>query len=199
MSLKSTLDKGFSVEMDGKGCRLFKTTTGEVILEGKGLPKGLYGMLIKSVKPRSTAEVNIAKTENINMLQLWHERFGDQNKRHVQKWLKVQGIDSALDDELCEACIYGKQHRLCFGSREQYAATQLWNLIHADVWGPMSEVSKVGMRYFLCFKNDFTKYRSVYFLKEKSEVAEKLEQFLSETKTTGHTVREILTMVERNL
>ena len=57
----------------------------------------------------------------------------------------------------------------------------------------MSEVSKGGMRYFLCFKDDFTKYQSVYFLKEKSEVAEKLEQFLSETKTTGHIVREILT------
>ena len=48
-----------------------------------------------------------------------------------------------------------------FGSREQYAATQPGNLIHADVCGPMSEVSKGGMRYFLCFKDDFTKYRLV--------------------------------------
>ena len=30
---------------------------------------------------------------------------------------------TGLDDELCEACIYGKQHRLSFGSREQHAAT----------------------------------------------------------------------------
>ena len=146
--------------------------------------------------------------------------FGHQNKRHVQKWLKAQEIDSVLDDELYEVCIYGKQHRLSFGSREQYAATQLGNLIHADLCGPMSVVSKGGMRYFLCFKDDFTKYQSIYFLnhlsgyfpivlamyfrttyndasawlvKEKSEVAEKLEQFLSETKTTGHIVREILT------
>ena len=57
----------------------------------------------------------------------------------------------------------------------------------------MYEVLNGVMRYFLCFKDDFTKYRSVYFLKEKPEVAEKLEQFLSETKTTGHIVREILT------
>jgi hypothetical protein len=89
ISLQSTLDKGFNVEMDVKGCRLFKTTTGEVILEVKRLPGGLYGLLMKSVKPISAAEVNIAKTENINMLQLWHERFGHQNKRHVQKWLKA--------------------------------------------------------------------------------------------------------------
>ncbi|UYV77663.1 hypothetical protein LAZ67_15001846 [Cordylochernes scorpioides] len=193
MSLQSTLDKGFEMKMDKKGCKLFKTTTGEVIVEGKRLPGGLYGMLITSIKPENAAEVNLAKTQNVNMLQLWHERFGHQNKRHVQKWLKEQGIDAVMDNEPCEACIYGKQHRLSFGSREQYASTQPGNLIHVDVCGPMQEVSKGGMRYFVCFKDDFTKYRSVYFLKEKSQVIEKLEQFLLETKTTGHIVKEILT------
>ncbi|UYV67852.1 hypothetical protein LAZ67_5002251 [Cordylochernes scorpioides] len=193
MSLQSTLDKGFEMKMDKKGCKLFKTTTGEVIVEGKRLPGGLYGMLITSIKPENAAEVNLAKTQNGNMLQLWHERFGHQNKRHVQKWLKEQGIDAVMDNEPCEACIYGKQHRLSFVSREQYASTQPGNLIHVDVCGPMQEVSKGGMRYFVCFKDDFTKYRSVYFLKEKSQVIEKLEQFLLETKTTGHIVKEILT------
>ncbi|UYV80580.1 hypothetical protein LAZ67_19000797 [Cordylochernes scorpioides] len=193
MSLQSTLDKGFEMKMDKKGCKLFKTTTGEVIVEGKRLPGGLYGMLITSIKPENAAEVNLAKTQNVNMLQLWHERFGHQNKRHVQKWLKEQGIDAVMDNEPCEACIYGKQHRLSFGSREQYASTQPGSLIHVDVCGSMQEVSKGGMRYFVCFKDDFTKYRSVYFLKEKSQVIEKLEQFLLETKTTGHIVKEILT------
>ncbi|UYV60529.1 hypothetical protein LAZ67_1001422 [Cordylochernes scorpioides] len=188
-----TCVKGFEMKMDKKGCKIFKTTTGEVIVEGKRLPGGLYGMLITSIKPENAAEVNLAKTQNVNMLQLWHERFGHQNKRHFQKWLKEQGIDAVMDNEPCEACIYGKQHRLSFGSREQYASTQPGNLIHVDVCGPMQEVSKGGMRYFVCFKDDFTKYRSVYFLKEKSQVIEKLEQFLLETKTTGHIVKEILT------
>ncbi|UYV74792.1 hypothetical protein LAZ67_12001004 [Cordylochernes scorpioides] len=159
MSLQSTLDKGFEMKMDKKCCKLFKTTTGEVIVEGKRLPGGLYGMLITSIKPENAAEVNLAKTQNVNMLQLWHERFGHQNKRHVQKWLKEQGIDAVMDNEPCEACIYGKQHRLSFGSREQYASTQPGNLIHVDVCGPIQEVSKGGMRYFVCFKDDFTKYR----------------------------------------
>ncbi|UYV63360.1 hypothetical protein LAZ67_2003844, partial [Cordylochernes scorpioides] len=188
-----TCVKGFEMKMDKKGCELFKKTTGEVIVEGKRLPGGLYGMLIISIKPENAAEVNLAKTQNVNMLQLWHERFGQQNKRHVQKWLKEQGIDTVMDNEPCETCIYGKQHRLSFGSREQYASTQPGNLIHVDVSGPMQEVSKGGMRNFVCFKDDFTKYRSVYFLKEKSQVIEKLEQFLLETKTTEHIVKEILT------
>ncbi|UYV60463.1 hypothetical protein LAZ67_1001224, partial [Cordylochernes scorpioides] len=135
MSLQSTLDKGFEMKMDKKNCKLFKTTPGEVIVEGKRLPGGLYGMLITSIKPENAAEVNLAKTQNVNMLQLWHERFGHQNKRHVQKWLKEQGIDAVMDNEPCEACIYGKQHRLSFGSREQYASTQPGNLIHVDTTG----------------------------------------------------------------
>ncbi|UYV77084.1 hypothetical protein LAZ67_14003178 [Cordylochernes scorpioides] len=107
MSLQSTLDKGFEMKMDKKGCKLFKTTTGEVIVEGKRLPGGLYGMLITSIKPENAAEA-------------------------CSKWLKEQGIDAVMDNEPCEACIYGKQHRLSFGSREQYASTQPGNLIHVD-------------------------------------------------------------------
>lgn len=56
----------------------------------------------------------------------------------------------------------------------------------------MPEKSLGGKRYFVDFKDDFTKYRSIYFLKEKSEVKEKLSQFLLEVKTIGHTVKEIL-------
>ncbi|UYV74489.1 K02A2.6-like [Cordylochernes scorpioides] len=43
MSLQSTLDKGFEMKMDKKGCKLYKTTTREVIVEEKRLPGGLYG------------------------------------------------------------------------------------------------------------------------------------------------------------
>ncbi|UYV62468.1 hypothetical protein LAZ67_2000715 [Cordylochernes scorpioides] len=146
------------------------TITIETCVKGKWQTHYLTDVCIK---PENAAEVNLAKTQNVNMLQLWHERFGHQNKRHVQKWLKEQGIDAVMDNEPCEACIYGKQHRLSFGSREQYASTQPGNLIHVDMI--------------------FTKYRSVYFLKEKSQVIEKLEQFLLETKTTGHIVKGILT------
>ena len=44
----------------------------------------------------------------------------------------------------------------------------------------------------MLFKDDFSRYRYVYFLKEKSEVVSKLEQMLLTTKTIGHTVKEFL-------
>lgn len=66
-------------------------------------------------------------------------------------------------------------------------------LIHADVCGPMQENSFRGYRYFVNFKDDFSKYRDVYFMRKKSEVAEKLNYFLAKAKTSGHNVADILT------
>ena len=67
------------------------------------------------------------------------------------------------------------------------------DLIHADVCGPMDHDSFSGYRYYVLFKDDFSKYRSVYFLKRKSEVVDKFKILLAEAKVLGHTVKELLT------
>lgn len=90
------------------------------------------------------------------------------------------GIKLILNNELCEGCIYGKSHRLKFGTRER--ANTPGERIHTDVCGPF-QCSMSGFRYFILFKDDYSKYRDVYFLKEKSQVAEKLELFLASAKT----------------
>jgi hypothetical protein len=86
----------------------------------------------------------------------------------------------------------GKQHRRSFGTRIDNTQSP-GEVIHSDVCGPMQESSFRGFGYFVAFRDDFSKYRHVYFMKQKSEFAEKLKQFLAETKTMGHTVRELLT------
>lgn len=54
----------------------------------------------------------------------------------------------------------------------------------------MYSISKY--RYFVLFKDDFSKFRFVCFMREKSEVHEKLEIMLVEANTAGHEVKEIL-------
>lgn len=56
----------------------------------------------------------------------------------------------------------------------------------------MQEQSVGGSRYFVCFKDDFSKYKRVFFLKKKSEVARCLSTFLNETSVAGHVVKELL-------
>ena len=71
-------------------------------------------------------------------------------------------------------------------------ATAPGELIHCDVCGPFEMPSFRGYRYFVLFKDDFSRYRRVYFMKGKSEVSSKLEEMLAEARTSGNTVKELL-------
>lgn len=149
---------------------------------------GLFRLVARTVLPNACAEVNAISGKN--MLQLYHERMAHQNKRHVKTVLERElNIDVEIDSELCDGCIYGKSHRRQFGTRIR--ATKPGEIVHADVCGPFcSSFSKY--RYFVLFKDDFSSYRFVYFMKEKSEVAEKLKWMLAESQTAGHTVTELI-------
>ena len=150
---------------------------------------GLFKLTAKTVRPfNSDAEVNFVNDKDA--LQLYHERMGHQNKKHVKMVIKRElNIDVGIDSELCEGCVYGKLHRLKFGTRVR--ASRPGELIHADVCGPFC-FSFSNVRYFVLFKDDFSGYRFVYFLKEKSQVSQKLQQMLAESRTIGHKVSEFL-------
>lgn len=186
-SAGSALDKGL-VEYANNTLREFKTKSGETVAVGTRESSGIYRLLVR-IPSISHAQLTVAQTN----LQVWHERLGHQNKHHVQKFLKLKGIDVKLDQNNCEACIYGKMHRLSFSSRNN-RPRECASQINADVCGPMPENSLGGARYYVVFKDDFSKFRTVYFLKNKSDVKDKLLEFISETKTVaGHNIKVLLT------
>jgi len=160
-----------------------------VLFGARQLGSGLCKTALKVVVPENAAEVNVLLSEAT--LQLYHERMGHQNKRHIKDLIQEEfDIKVDVNNETCEACMYGKAHKLKFGTRER--ATTPEELIHADVCGPFEVPSAKGYRYFMLFKDDFSRYRYIFFLKDKSEVASKLEQMLAETNTIGRTVKEFL-------
>jgi hypothetical protein len=59
-------------------------------------------------------------------------------------------------------------------------ASDLLEIIHVDVWGPMSVETRSGYRYFLTFTDDLSRYGDTYLMKHKSEMFEKFKQFQSE-------------------
>jgi len=130
----------------------------------------------------------------IEQLQFWHERLCHQNKTHVQQFLQQEGVNvsASASEYFCEACALGKSQRQPFHSRS-YRTTKPGEIIHADVCGPMEESSLRGMRYFVCFKDDFSKYRRVCFMVLKSEVVDKLKEFLAEVAVAGHSVKVLIT------
>jgi hypothetical protein len=59
-------------------------------------------------------------------------------------------------------------------------ASDLLELIHTDVCGPMSTTTIGGYQYFITFTNDLSRYDYVYLMKHKSETFEKFKKFQSE-------------------
>ena len=130
---------------------------------------------------------NIASSFNNNSLRLWHHRLAHQNIGHVKEILNRNNIKFNNDIlDVCDGCCYGKQHRLPFPVSTNRAKS-CYELIHADICGPMEE-SIGGSKYFLLFKDDFSKYKWVYFIKYKDEVKEKLYEFIKMVKNRKHLI-----------
>lgn len=128
-------------------------------------------MRIKNPKNQVSHESNLASKDS---LQVWHEKLGHQNKRHVSQFLKLNGIDVKDDQAFCEACIEGKQKRGQFISRSQ-RSKEPGAVINADLCGKMECPSLGNAQYFVCFTCDYSRFRIVYFLKNKSEVSQKVK------------------------
>ena len=152
----------------------------QIVLYGSRSINGtLYKAAIEPILPRNMVEVRNAVVDS-SLLQLYHERWGHQDKRHVKNILEKElGISVKLETELCEPCVYGKAHRLSFGTRNKAASAG--ELISADVCGPFDE-SFQKKRYLVVFKDSFTKFRYGYVIREKSEVKDALKQMLSNAK-----------------
>ena len=59
-------------------------------------------------------------------------------------------------------------------------ASDLLEIIHTDVCGPMNIEARGGYRYFLTFTDDLSRYGYIYLKKHRSETFEKFKVFQSE-------------------
>ncbi|KAG7306736.1 hypothetical protein JYU34_008164 [Plutella xylostella] len=77
----------------------------------------------------------------------------------------------------CQVCCEGKQSRLPFPTGTR--ATEMLQIVHSDICGPMECKSIGGARYFLLFVDDYTRMTFIYFLKCKSETLTCFKEFKS--------------------
>ena len=94
-------------------------------------------------------------------------------KLHKDGFFESIGYESF---DACESCLLGKMTKTLFsGTMER--ATDLLEIIHTDVCGPMSIEARGGYCYFLTFTIDLSRYGYIYLMKHKSETFEKFKEF----------------------
>ncbi|KAK9182734.1 hypothetical protein WN944_025880 [Citrus x changshan-huyou] len=106
---------------------------------------------------------------SINIL---HRQLGHPSSKvlkHVLTSCKhLQLSNKTQIPDFCDACQYGKVHKLHFGVTEIKTASPL-ELIHTDLWGPAPITSLNGYKYYISFIDDYSRYTWVYPLKAKSQ------------------------------
>ena len=101
-------------------------------------------------------------------------------------------ISSSPQPSICEGCVYGKHHHQPFPTEGRTRGTRIGDLIHSDLVGPMSISSPSGSRYMVIFKDDFSGYSSISFLKHKSETAEHFKFFVLRLEKETHNSLNVL-------
>ena len=116
------------------------------------------------------------KVDNDSATYLWHYRLGHIGVKRMKK-LHSDGLLESLD--ACEPCLMGKMTKTPFaGTMER--ATDLLEIIHTDVCGPISVKACGGYCYFLTFIDDLSRYGYIYLMKHKSETFEKFYGLIPE-------------------
>ena len=101
---------------------------------------------------------------------LWHKKLGHVGEKDLQSLQgkgMVEGMSNCnLDSDLYEHCLYGKQTQVKFPS-DATREKEILELIHNDVFGPVSIPSLEGSLYYVSFIDDFSRNTWLYFLKKK--------------------------------
>jgi len=93
--------------------------------------------------------------------------------KELDAMMDGMNLKEVLLHHICE----GKHQRTSFPKDGATRASQLLEIVHADVCGPMKTTSHGGARYFLTFIDDFSNKTHVYLLKAKGEAFEKFKQY----------------------
>ena len=127
---------------------------------------------------------NVSTVSKEPTMRQWHCRYGHLNFDYVNQLMNKQLVEglkcSDTDfDKQCEACVLGKMKKIPFAKQTVHRATELLELVHSDVCGPMNVDSLGGSRCMVTFIDDYSRYTFVYLLRSKDEVLTNFREFVN--------------------
>ncbi|KAM8718685.1 hypothetical protein ACLKA7_001404 [Drosophila subpalustris] len=157
----NTKNKGLEVRFRKNDAVIMKNNN-EVLLRAER-----YGNLYYvDTEQQQVNQIIDDKQKDIN---LWHYRMGHVNERDLMSMAKsgkVHGLNINAGTRMsqCEVCISEKQAASSYKSATEKRTSDLLEIVHSDVCGPMRTNSISGRKYFVTFIDDFSRYcfRSEY-------------------------------------
>jgi hypothetical protein len=120
-----------------------------------------------------------ASSDSRQICELWHRRMAHLHHRALgglrDVVTRVPHI-SIEHRDVCRGCVLGKFTKASFPSSDT-RSTGILDLVHTDMCGPMTRRSLSGCEYYLTFIDDYSRKTWIYFLKAKSEVFTRFQEF----------------------
>ncbi|GJY94489.1 putative ribonuclease H-like domain-containing protein, partial [Tanacetum coccineum] len=156
----------------------------------------MYSFDLKNVVPLGGLTCLFAKA-TLDESNLWHRRLGHINFKTMNKLMRgnlVRGLPSKLfeNDQTCVACQKGKQHKASCKTKTVSSICKPLQLLHMDLFGPVSMKSINKKSYCLVVTDDFSRFSWVFFLATKDETPKILKNFITGIENqTDHKVKTI--------
>ena len=132
----------------------------------------------------------IISSNGAHTAETWHRILGHCNMNdefNLEGIVEGMKITSKRKPE-CGTCVQGKMSQYHNREPDRHATAPL-QLIHSDLAGPNTPVSKEGHKYAMVFVDDFSGAFREYFLKNKSDATRATDQFLADTAPYGSVKR----------
>ena len=142
LSITQICDEDFLVQFSKKGCVIIDEE-GIQVLEENRTTNNCYGVV--SIAPIS------CKIARVDMLELWHQRFGHANFKQVAKVSKLEAVEGLpkfgkVKKTICGTRQMGKQTKASLQKVNVTAASQCLELLYVDLMGPTRTESLGGKR-----------------------------------------------------
>jgi hypothetical protein len=163
-------DEGYCNKFEGGKWKLSKGSL--VFANGKKLSRLYWTKAIVSVDG-----ANVIASDDLS--KLWHKRLSHISVKGLNQLAKKNVISGLKDVTLdkCSHCLAGKQNRVSFKSQPSSRKSEVLQLVHSDLCGPMKTRSHSGRLYFVTFIDDYSRKLWVYPLKRKDQVLGAFKEF----------------------
>ena len=108
-------------------------------------------------------------------------RLGHINLNRINRLVKDGILDNLVLEPMpvCESCIEGKMTKRPFPPKGN-RSSELLELVHTDVCGPINIRAHGGYEYFITFTDDQSRYGYIYLMHRKSDSFEKFKEYRTE-------------------
>lgn len=187
LSVKKLAEKGLEVRFIKDVCHITKD---KVTVATADINGNLY-------KLRSDKALTVGNRHRKDCQHTWHRRLGHRDPEAI-KQMERKDLAAGLKITdcgirgVCETCIKGKMTRQPFPKKSLSKTEEPLDLVHTDVCGPMQTKTPGNKRYVLTLIDDYSKHTVIYLMEHKSEVTEKIQDYVENMKTKFKKVPKII-------